>query len=159
MAKVSAFGFTNTTASTHDITPTVLGLTTNYAVDEETANQAVLNNKTAPTDIEELITYRSRKINQVNTGLNIQYPSPVKSGIQYQVSVEDTLSTTDTVDASFRVDEPIVCTLTVRHPRSGNITNSQVTSVMMRLISALTRSDGTWRFDDLMRMAEKPIAD
>lgn len=159
MAKVSAFGFTNTTASTHDVTSLLLGLTSNYAVNSDTADSAVLNNKTAPVDVEELVTFRSRDIATVNTGLNIQYPSKVKKGIQYQVMVEDTLSTTDTVDADFRVDEPIVMQLTVRHPKSGNITNAQVASVFVRLISCLMKADGTWRFDDLMRSAERPVVD
>lgn len=159
MSKVSAFGFTNATAGSNTLTPLALGLTTNYAVKADTATEAVLNNKTAPIDVEELVSYRSRDIQTVNTNLNIQYPSPVKSGIQYQIAVEDTLSTTDTVDADFRVDEPIVMTLTVRHPKSGNIGNTQVATVFTRLISALMKTDGTWRFDDLMRSAERPVSD
>jgi hypothetical protein len=159
MSKVSAFGFTNTTAGGNTITPKALGLTSNYAVKSDTADTAVLNNKTAPIDVEEVITYRSRDIQMVNTSLNIQYPSPVKKGIQYQIVVEDTLSTTDTADADFRVDEPIVCQLTIRHPKSGNIGNAQVATVFERLISSLMKSDGTWRFDDLMRSAERPVVD
>jgi hypothetical protein len=159
MAKVSAFGFTNTTAGSNTVTPIALGLTSNYAVKADTADQAILNNKTAPIDIEEIVTFRSRNIPTVNTSLNIQYASPVKSGIQYQVMVEDTLSTTDSVDADFRIDEPIVMQLTVRHPKSGNIGNAQVGAVFLRLISSLMKTDGSWRFDDLMRSAERPVAD
>lgn len=159
MSKVSAFGFTNTTAGSNTVTPLALGLTSNYAVKADTSDQAVLNNKTAPIDVEEIITYRSRDIQNVNTSLNIQYPSPVKKGIQYQIMIEDTLSTTDTADADFRLDEPIVMYLTIRHPKSGNIGNSQVGTVFLRLISSLMKTDGTWRFDDLMRSAERPVVD
>jgi hypothetical protein len=159
MAKVSAFGFTNTTAGANTVTPLALGLTSNYAVKQDTADAAVLNNKTAPIDVEEIVTYRSRDIATVNNSLNIQYPSPVKSGIQYQIMVEDTLSTTDSADPDFRIDEPIVMQLTVRHPKSGNIGNSQVATVFLRLISSLMKTDGTWRFDDLMRSAERPVTD
>lgn len=159
MAKVSTFSFTNTTAGTNQVTPPALGLTTNYALAAEDANNAVLNNKTAPIDAEEIVTFRSRPIAQVNTDLNIQYPSPVKSGIQYQVQVEDVLTTTDTADASFRVDEPIVALLTIRHPKSGNINNAIIAQVMQRLIGCVLKADGTWRFDDLMRSAEKPVVD
>lgn len=158
MARTSAFGYTNTTPSTTDtVVPIKIGPTTNYAVTEETANRAVLSNKTAPVDVEEIISYKSQNIPQVNTDLNIQYPSPVKKGIQYMVMVENTLSTTDSADPSFRMDEPIVAYLTVRHPKSGNITNTQVAAVVTRLISACKREDGTWRFDDFMRQAERPI--
>jgi hypothetical protein len=159
MSKSSSFGFTNTTDSGNTVTPKALGLTANYAVKTDTADTAVLNNKTAPIDVEEIVTFRSRDIQTVNTGLNIQYPSPVKKGIQYQVMVEDTLSTIDTADADFRVDEPIVMQLTVRHPKSGNITNAEVGTVFTRLISSLMKADGSWRFDDLMRAAERPVVD
>jgi hypothetical protein len=159
MSRVSVFGFTNTEDATSSVTPRKLKLTTNYALVDADANNAVLNNKTAPIDAEELITFRSRNIGQVNTDLNIQNPSKVKSGVQYQIQVEDVLTTTDTDDSAFRVDEPIVALLTIRHPRSGNITNGHVTTVVNRLLSCLVREDGTWRFDDLMRGAERPVAD
>jgi hypothetical protein len=159
MAKVSAFGFTNTGSSTHDVTPVALGLTSNYAVMGETANESVLNNKTAPIDAEELVTFRSRPLPQVNTNLTIQHPSPVRAGIQYQIQVENVLTTTDTADASFRVDEPIVTLLTIRHPKSGNITGAIIAQELYRIIGCLQKADGTWRFDDLMRGAERPIVD
>lgn len=160
MAKTSSFGFTNNTDGTPEVTIKALGLTTNYAVSTEIANQATLNNKTAPIDLQEVISYRSDDIaNLKANAVNIQYPSPVKSGISYSVQVTDTLSTTDSNDATFRVDEPIQCTVSFRHPKSGNITGSEVATVFVRAISALMKADGTWRFDDLMRGAERPISD
>lgn len=159
MAKVSAFGFTNKTAGSNTVTPLALGLTTNYAVETDRDNTAVLNNKTAPVDIEEKVSYRTRNIKTINTSLNIQYPSKVKGGIQYQVMVEDTLSTTDTTDPNFRVDEPIVVQLTIRHPKSGNINNAVIGEAFTRLVSCLMKTDGSWRFDDLMRSAERPVTD
>lgn len=159
MAKQSRFGYTNTEENVNTVTPFALGLTGNYALAKEDANNAVLNNKTAPIDAEEIVTFRSRPIATVNTDLNIQYPSKVSSGIQYQAQVEAVLTTTDTDDSSFRVDEPILALLTIRHPKSGNITSSQVAEVVRRLIGSLVKSDGTWRFDDLMRGAERPVVD
>lgn len=159
MALTSEFKFTNTTDGSHTVTQKAIGITTNYASIQEDSNTAVLNNKTAPIDAEEVVTYRSKNLPKVDTGLNIQYPSPVKTGIQYQIMVEDTLSTTDSADPSWRVDEPIIAQLTIRHPRSGNITNDIVGQVVTRLISAAMKADGTWRFDDLMRGAEKPVVD
>jgi hypothetical protein len=159
MSKVSAFGFTNTSDATVLITPKALGLTTNYSVVADTATEARLNNKTAPIDVEEMIWFKSRNIPKVDSDLNIQYPSPVKGGIQYWITTEDTLSTTDTDDATFRVDEPIVAQLNIRHPKSGNITADLVGQVVTRLLSACRRADGSWRFDDLMRSAERPVTD
>jgi hypothetical protein len=159
MAKQSRFGYTNTEENVNTVTPFALGLTGNYALAKEDANNAVLNNKTAPIDAEEIVTFRSRPIATVNTDLNIQYPSKVSAGIQYQAQVEAVLTTTDTDDSSFRVDEPILALLTIRHPKSGNITSTQVAEVVRRLIGSLVKSDGTWRFDDLMRGAERPVVD
>lgn len=157
--KTSSFGFTNETDSTHTVTPKLLALTDNYALTDEDANNAVLSNKTAPIDAEELITFRSRPIQMVNTNLNNQHPSGIKKGVQYQVQVEDMLMTTDTNDASYRVDEPIVALLTIRHAKSGRITSDVIATVVTRLISCLMKADGSWRFDDLMRGAEKPVVD
>jgi len=157
--KTSAFGFTNATDSSNKVTMKSLGLTSNYSLTTDNADVATLNNKTAPVDQEEIISFRSRDIGAVNSTLNIQYPSKVKSGIEYSLKIEDTLSTTDSSDADFRVDEPIICTVTFRHPKSGNISGTQVATVFVRAISALMKADGTWRFDDLMRSAERPVVD
>jgi hypothetical protein len=159
MAKVSAFGYTNTTSGTHDVTPKLLGLTSNYSLSEDQADVVKLNNKTAPIDQEELISFRSRTGQRLATDLNIQYPSPVNNVIEYSVRVDEVLSTTDTENPNFRVDEPIVCSIAFRHPKSGNIGKDQVAEVFVRAISALMKTDGSWRFDDLMRSAERPVVD
>jgi hypothetical protein len=159
MAKVSTFGYTNTTSGTHDVTPKLLGLTSNYSLSEDQADVVKLNNKTAPIDQEELISFRSRIGQRLATDLNIQYPSPVNNVIEYSVRVDEVLSTTDTDNPNFRVDEPIVCSIAFRHPKSGNIGKDQVAEVFVRAISALMKADGGWRFDDLMRSAERPVVD
>jgi hypothetical protein len=156
MAKTSTFKYTNTTASANDVTAIALDVIGNYAVERDTARNAVLNNKTAPIDAQEVISYRSADIAEVRNSLNIQNPAKVGSGIQYSVQIEDTLVTEDS-STDFRVDEPIVATLSIRHGKSGNITNAIVAQVVTRLISACMRADGTWRFDDLMRSAERPV--
>jgi hypothetical protein len=126
---------------------------------QDSQDTVKLNNKTAPIDIEEIIAIRTRNVGGVATDANIQYPSKVKGGIEYSVRLDEVLSTTDSSDASFRVDEPIVCTVAFRHPKSGNITGAHIATVFERMISVLMKSDGTWRFDDLMRSSERPIVD
>jgi hypothetical protein len=49
--------------------------------------------------------------------------------------------------------------LSIRHPKSGNFNNDVISTVLRRLIGCVMRADGTWRFDDLMRSAEKPVVD
>jgi hypothetical protein len=155
--KTSSFGFTNTSEGTATMKKISLGLLQNYAVTEDTGNAAVLSNKTAPIDQQEIIGYKSRLIPVVKNDLNVQYPSFIKGGIQYVIEDQAVLTTTDSDDPSWRVDEPIFCQLLVRHPLSGNITSNIVGEIVQRLVSAAKRDDGTWRFDDLMRSAEKPV--
>jgi hypothetical protein len=155
----SGFSFTNTTAGSHDVTQVALGLTSNYAIMQDSADVVKLNNKTAPIDAEEIIAIRTRNIGGVATDATIQYPSNVKGGIEYSIRLDEVLSTTDSSDPTFRVDEPIICTVAFRHPKSGNITGAHIATVFQRLVSVLMKSDGTWRFDDLMRSSERPIVD
>lgn len=157
--KSSTFKFTNTSDGPTTIARKALGLTTNYALVKESADDVVLSNKTADIDAQELVQYATRLIPMIKHDLNIQNPSPVKGGIQYVISDQATLVTTDSDDANFRLDEPIFCQLLIRHPRSGNFTNAVVGAMVQRLISAAQRADGTWRFDDLMRQAERPVVE
>jgi hypothetical protein len=159
MSRVSSFGFTNTTEGSNTLTQVALGLTSNYSLTSDAADVVELNNKTAPLDAEELVAFRSRTLDSVKTKSNIQYPAKVGKAIEYSVRIDDTLVTTDTADPSFRVDDPIVCTIAFRHPKSGNITSAHVAQVFLRAISSLMKADGTWRFEDLMRSAERPIVD
>lgn len=159
MARSSAFGFTNTTDSVNSLTQKALGLTQNYALSTDDANTAVLNNRTAPIDAEEIVTFKSRNISNINTSLNLQNPSPVKGGVWYSVEEEATLVTTDSTDPAYRVDCPICVQITFKHPRSGDITATHVETILNRAISNLRKADGTWRFLDLMRGAERPVVD
>lgn len=159
MAKTSTFPYGNKTVSQNPVNTVELGLVTNYALMADSNDQVKLNNKTAPIDGQEIVTIRARDVNQVINDLNIQYPSPVKKGVQYSVRNEMSLRTTDSDDTSWQVDEPIVVTIGIAHNKSGNFTNAIVGEALERTVSAFRRADGTWRFDDLMRSAERPIVD
>lgn len=159
MAKITQFLYTNTAAGAHNVGQVALGLTTNYALMQDVANTVKLNNKTAPIDAEEVITIRSGDKVDIKPYVNIQFPSKVKSGIEYGVRLDEVLSTTDTADPNYRVDEPIICSITFRHPKSGNITGTHIAETFARAISSLMKADGTWRFDDLMRSSERPVVD
>lgn len=155
MSKTSSFGFTNSSISeVKSLAPSVLSLVDNYAIKDE-PNQVTADNKTAPLDQPELITFRCRDIAAVNSGISNQYPAPVSTGVQYVIQVDELLSTRD--DAiGYRVDDPIVAYLTIRHPKSGNVTVSHIEQVLQRLLGACYKNDGTSRFSDLMRSALEP---
>lgn len=157
MAKSSKFGFTNTTASTKvTITPIDVKVVDNYALKEDEPTRVVEDNKTCPLDQPEVVSFMCRDIPHVNTSIVNQYPAPVSNGVQYIISLEEILSTTDDTVPGYRVDDPIVASLTIRHPKSGNITANHIQTVLNRLLGMCYKTDGTSRFDDLMRSALKP---
>jgi hypothetical protein len=159
MARTSQFLFTNVTDQSAGKTPKQLGLVSNYAVTDNTANEARLSNKTAPLDAEELISIRTGNLERVKSRLVNQYPASSQAGVQYSIQIEDMLVTTDSTDPDFRVDAPIIASLSVRHPKSAAIDNNVVATVVMRLLSACMHDNGSWRFEDFMRSAERPVAD
>lgn len=159
MSKTINFLYTNLgTENSHPVVADCIGLTTNYSFTADTSEECTLDNKTGPIG-SELITYQCRDIKNVNTALNVQYPSPVKNGVQYTIKLEDLARITDSTDASFCIDEPIVITLSIRHHKADLITNDVVTTAFKRLVSAIERMNGSFRFDDLMRSAERPITE
>jgi hypothetical protein len=158
MAKTSLFGFTNITANAVKLSPIDLKLVSNYARIDNEAQTCVLSNKTTPLDIGELVTYRANDLDKVTSTQQIQNPAPVRNGIQYVIKVEDILRTVD-ANGAVICDEPIVAYLTIRHQKSGNVTPAHIEAITSRVIGACQRSNGTYRFDDLMRSALAPIAD
>lgn len=146
----------NSTRSGQDTQEYTLGLTTNYAVVKDEPNEVVLDNRTSSLDQQELISFRFRKIGTVNSDLNIQNPAPVRGGVQYAVQLEETVR--ETLGDGTYADHPIVMYLTVRHELSGAVTVPVLQETFERLLSALRReSDNSYRFDDLVRGALKPI--
>lgn len=155
MAKTSSFGYKNKITAQRTLDEYKMGLTTNYALLTEDPDQVILDNTQAPLDQQEKITFQSRTLPRVNSSLVNNYPAPTNGGIQYVVKVEELLSTVD-ADSSYRVDEPIVMYLVVKHPRSGNITSDTITEVWNRLVGSIKKADGKFRWSELMRSALKP---
>lgn len=158
MAKTSKFSYTNKTDSQKTLGLYSLGLTTNYTQDK-TNTKCVCKNRVSDLDAEERITFTSTPLARTDTSLQILYPAANTKSVQYDIKVEEVLSTTDSDDPSFRVDNPIVMSLQVRHERTGFINESVLTEVWKRLNSAILKADGTTRFMDLARESEAPIAD
>lgn len=156
MALSSSFGFSNTTESTNSVKLFKLDVTSNYALVEDEPTKCMETNVTTPVDQPENVSFGCTEIANVASSIKNLYPPKVKGGVQYQVKIEELLSTTSSDDAAFRVDEPIVAYLTIRHPKSSNITTQNIEVVVRRLLSAFYKADGTTRIDDLMRSALKP---
>lgn len=157
MSLTSSFGFTNVVVSGHTVAPIDIGPVTNYALKQDEPTSVVMDNKTCPLDQGELLTYKCQDIPKVTTSQLIHNPAKVAAGVQYVIKLEEILRTTSSTDSSFIVDEPVVAYLVVRHQKSGNITSDIVSGIAERLLGACRKEDGTWRFDELMRSALKPV--
>lgn len=153
----STFGFTNTTANTHAVTPVLLKPVTVYGKKEDSPTSCRLTNKTTPLTQGEILSYQCTNIKTVNTVQNILHPASVVDGVQYIIRLDEILRTT--FDNGTVLDEPVVLSLSIRHQLSGNITSDLVEQCVSRLIGACMKTDGTYRFDDLMRSALVPVVD
>lgn len=151
-------GYTNTDKNSN-VTISVPNLkpVTNYARIEDEPTVAVVSNVTCPIDQGELLTYRCNEVDHVSTSQKVRNPAKVQDGIQYVVKLEDIFRTS--LATGDIVDEPVVAYITIRHPRSSNITKDIVDSMFARLIGACYKADGTTRFNDLMRSALMPTTD
>lgn len=149
---MSEFGFTNKAenAQATAIKPVDLKLKTNYAVVQTGSGFSRLDNKTAPVDLSENVTFRYNAIKSVGNSLTNLNPSPIKGGIQYLVKLDALQRTTNGITGAV-VDEPITVQITFRHGLSSNITADTITTLLNRAISTLIKSDGTSRIKDLMR--------
>jgi hypothetical protein len=159
MAITSSFSFTNTTANLHDVTPVAIGPVTNYAKVADVANRYAGQNKTCSIGQGELLTYGCDPIKDVNTDQKVYNPGKVKDGVRYRIRLDEILRTTDSADPQYVIDDPIVMELSIKHTLSGNVTASHVETVFKRLIGACMRTDGTFRFDDLMISGLAPTVD
>jgi hypothetical protein len=163
-----SFAFTNVSDADEYIRTKSLGMDTNYARTVDDPDLARLSNKTATLEQPELVTYQSRKINSVATGIQVRNPSVVKDGVQYTIRLETVDRNLDA--AGNPIDEPIVAWLSIKHPASNQWTNAKIATIVTRLLSACAKeqettgtvspiADGEWRFEDLMRSALMPSED
>lgn len=160
MALVHQFGFTNGTATQNEVTLLDLDVASGkYALSEDEPTVCRLSNVTTPIDQPEILSFWAQPVSNVTSSIKNLNPPKVKAGVQYAIKLEELLRTTDSADATFCVDDPIVATLQIRHTLSSNIAAANVDTVITRLVSALFKADGTTRVSDLMRSALKPTSD
>lgn len=154
----SQFSFTNTTAGS-TVGTVKVGPVANYAKIMDEPTEARMTNKTCSLDQGELITYRSREVDKVSTNLQVLYPARVLNGVEFGARVDELLRTTDT-DGKIVCDEPIVATLTIKAPKSSNISTDVITTVVSRLLGACyDETAKKYRWGDLMRSALVPVED
>lgn len=160
MALSHSFGFSNGTDTANKVTLKDLDVASGkYALTMDEPDQCRLSNVTCPVDQPEVVTFGCQDVANVNSTIRNMNPPKVKAGVQYNIRLEELLRTTDSDDASFTVDDPIVATLSFRHTKSSNISTANLETVFVRLVSLLFKADGSTRIPELMRSSLKPTTD
>lgn len=159
MAVTSSFGFTNTTASAVDVNPTNLGIVTNYGpvASKVPGQEFPLTNTTCPNDQGELVTFRARPINKVNSDLPVMYPGRVQSAVEFGVRVDEILRTKDQNGVILQ-DSPITVSIAFKAERNAEITEAVLDQVWLRALGAvMDETSKTWRWADIMKNALQPV--
>lgn len=162
MAFTKTWGFTSNPNSKFSLTlPKVEPVSSFALVEDEPTSCSLINNE-SQVDLGEKLTYNCMTINNVASGLDNMHPSSVKTGVQYQIKLDEQLSVTDSTNPTFREDLPVTAYITIRHPKNGNITASDVDTIVKRLLAACYKQTGEsieTRFSDLMKSALRPTVD
>lgn len=154
----SSFGYQNTTVRQDITVPTVdIEPITTYAKVEDEATAVRMKNKTAPIDQQELLSFECAPISKVQTKLKVSNPGRVTEGVQYAIRLDEILRTEDSNGVILQ-DDPVVMYLTIRHTNNSYISSTKIEELFKRLCGAVTREDGTYRFDDLMLSALDPAS-
>jgi hypothetical protein len=109
-----------------------------------------------------MITYGCKDIGSVGSFLKSVHPLSVKTGVQYEVRVDEQLLLTESTVPTYAETIPVVMTLTIRHPKNNNLTESDIETVFKRLIGACYKEVSgtvTPRFGDLMQSILVPTSD
>lgn len=154
----SSLGFTNTTAGTA-VTGTDLKITANYGQINapSPAEETRLKNKTGPVDQKEILSYRNRRIESVNTYNKIYYPARVVAGQEFGIRLDEILRTEDE-NGFILCDEPIVLSISFKAPMSNNLTNDVLNTIYKRMQGAVpVDADGNMDWLSLMMGSTNPL--
>lgn len=136
-----------------------LHLTSDYGIKVNEPNEVQLTNRTTPIDQEEIITFQATTTKKIPLKVRPSYYQATGDNLMYGVRVDNVLRVTSDQNDSVVEDLPIVCNLTIKHPRNRQIREIDVLQCMSRLFSACFKDDGTSRIPDLMKSSLEPAED
>jgi hypothetical protein len=170
MSRTTQITPTNKTVGSISVPTVRVGIASNYSKIADTKTGVTYKNRTTPRDADEYISYSSRRIDRVDTELNVQHPDSVTAGCLYGVKTQTIARTTDDTDATVIVDHPIVLETKIRHEMTTDITVDVIVQVFARHLGAFINwikvdgeSSPTFvdcnRLEDLMRSILEPNSD
>jgi hypothetical protein len=161
MSIVSKFAYTNNTPSTFEVAPVSIDLAGDYSNKTLEKNKKVqetwFNNLSTPNSQMETIIIHCNKIDTVDTDLTVFNPSKYRGGIQFRVTAEEILRTTNTEDLNWAVDDPIVTSIQVRCPYSDYVTDEHIAESILRALGAMRDPvTGEWQILKIMKGDTNP---
>lgn len=156
MALSGSWGFTNTTASTVDLTPVAIGLS-NYAVTVDDPGKCLMKNLTGPIDQVETLTFMSQELGSITQEEKNSHPPKVAGGRLITAKIEAKKRITSSVDDTYIEDLPCSCNISWRFPKNSQITATDLLTLLKRVVGALQDSstDG-YIIDQLMMQNMNP---
>lgn len=158
MALSSSFGFTDE-ATDINVKPSELLVVSGFGTKVDDPEEYSCTNKECPVDQQELVTFQCKEVKNIASKLVNQFPPEVKGGVQYVVRLDELLKTTSSTDDTWRVDDPIVMYLTIRHPLTNRITPTHLSTCLKRLMGSMLDGTGAFRFTELMKSALRPASE
>lgn len=158
MALTSSFGFTNTTDSQVELTPTAVGMS-NYAVVVDDPGRCVLKNTTGPIDQVETLAFMAEDLGSIIQEEKNANPPAVSGGRRITIKMEAKKRVTSSSDDTFAVDYPVSCNVTFRFSKTQYVTAADLLTMLKRVVGALQDSstDG-YILDQLMMQQLNPKA-
>lgn len=153
MALSSSFGFTNTTDSTVDLTPTAVGMS-NYAVTVDDPGRCVLKNITCPIDQVETLSFMCQELGSINQEEKNTHPPKVAGGRLITVKMEAKKRVTSSSDDTFIVDLPVSCNISWRFAKDNLVTKDDLLTMLKRVVGALQDSSTDGYILDLLMMQQ-----
>lgn len=158
----------NTESSTREVKLIDLKMTKNYGALTKFSSKdsLTLDNLTVPTGSpREILEIGSKRIAKVShsDALDVTYPRVVSNPVQGTADLQWVVHTEDTKDSNCCgqpvVDDPTVLRLIWRRTTAGTVTDEILGQMLQRLVSALQKEDGTWRFSEIDRGIFQPHLD
>lgn len=160
MALKKSFGFTNTSVNANVVIPVAdINPLSDYAERVASTTDCQYVNTTSPVDQPEVISFKTADLKNVSVPQTNLYPPRVPDATQFVVKVDELLSVTSDSDPTFRVDYPISAYLTVRFTKTGHVDDTDIQTVINRVVGELYKDDGSSRIPDLMRQCIRPTED
>lgn len=163
MAKVVTPSFvisSSTDQTSNDVALRMPKFASTFAKTEDVAGSCTLARKAAPVDADCVYQIKAKHVDKVNLSLiKNMYPAAVSDGVQMSVRMEAVISITDSVDATYREDVPVVIQTNFIAGLNGNVSSSQLELALKAAIGAWYYTDGSTRIADLIRTATEPGKD